>query len=152
MSKRRRRREGGYTPPRYTPEYAPVWRFKARPLIGPLPPYRGSVYTRPSAPYALDHPARTRTVRPLIRTVLTDTHPRNQTRAGLNVSRRAVLRGRTPVNPWDPASFHSSGPLYERNFICARRSIRREVLFALNATGRGAGAPRRRTQESKVRC
>jgi len=152
MSRRRKRERGGYSPP---PEYRstlPVSRYKPRAYLTPLYPYRGSVFTPSSASPTLDHPARPRTVRPLIRTVLTDTHPRNQTRAHLNVSRRAVFRGRTPVNPWDPDSFHSSGPLYERNFICARRSIRREVLFALKATGRGAGAPRRRTEESKVRC
>lgn len=152
MSRHRRRERGGVTPPSYTPQYAPIRRYTARPLIGPLPPYRVSHYYPPSASLTLDHPARRRTVRPLIRTVLTDTHPRGGTRRDLDVSRRAVLRSRTPINPWAAYSFHSSGPLYERNFICARRSIRREVLFAIKGTSRGSGAPRRRTANSQVRC
>lgn len=152
MSRRRRRAWGGYTPPRETHRPAPVWRYTARPLVGPLPPYRGPHYYQPSAPPALDHPARRRTVRPLIRTVLTDTRPRSGTRSHLDVSRRAVLRSRTPPNPWELASFHSSGPLYHRNFVCARRSIRREVLFAIKGTSRGSGAPRRRSPDSNVRC
>jgi len=152
VSRRRNRVKGGYTPPLQPPSYAPVHRYKPRAYLTPLYPYRGSVFPPSSASPTLDHPARPRTVRRLIRTVLTDTHPRNQTRAHLNVSRRAVLRSRTPHDPWSADRLVSSGPLYERNFICARRSIRREVLFALKATGRGAGAPRRRTEESKVRC
>lgn len=152
MAKSRRRSRGGYTPPRQTAFNPPVWRYTARPLIGPLPPYRGSVFARRSAPRSLDHPATTRPVRYLMRTVLTDTRPRSATRSGLDVSRRAVTRSRVPINPWSADTWASSGPLYARNFTCARRSIRREVLFAIKGTSRGAGARRRHTVQSKVRC
>lgn len=36
--------------------------------------------------------------------------------------------------------------------VCIRRKQRKEVLFALRKTGRGAGAPRRRNRWSDVRC
>lgn len=40
-----------------------------------------------------------------------------------------------------------------RSFACARRGIRRQVLFALRNTGRGAGAvKRRRSRSSSYRC
>lgn len=36
--------------------------------------------------------------------------------------------------------------------VCVRRHQRREVIFALGKSGRGARAPRRRNQFSNVRC
>lgn len=152
MAKRRHRRKGGYTPPSETRFYAPQRPATPFSLIGPLPPYRGGFPARRSAPPALDHPATARTVRPLIRTVLTDTRPRSGTRTHLDVSRRALTRTRTRLNPWSPVAFGDTPTVYPRAFICARRAIRREVLFAIKATGRGAGAPRRFTANSKVRC
>lgn len=165
MSRRRRRsqREGGVSPPsRFTYSANPVFRpytFKAwRSYTPPVLPYRPPLASRP---YGLVHPARpSRTVRPLIRTVLTDTlSPRRGTRTHLDLMRRAVLRSRSP-SPWTPGPLRDFGPdVYvekvplQRTTTCARRTIRKEVLFALGRTGSGSGSKtRRRTPESKVRC
>lgn len=40
--------------------------------------------------------------------------------------------------------------LPERAFVCARRQVRKEVLFALRQTGKGARSPR--SPRSKVSC
>lgn len=150
MSRRRRNRNRGGISPPANPPFRPYQRpHKRLSLIGPLPPYRGLSTPLPSAPLALDHTARRRTVRSLIRTVLTDRDPRTQTRSHLDVSRRAVLRSRRSPGPWSLNPEVIPSP---RAFTCARRSIRREVLFAIRGTGKGSRSPRRHTSESKVRC
>lgn len=159
MSRRdRRRRGGGYNPPRSPPPANPAprpytfraWRGYTPPVVLYRPPPASRVTT-------LVHPARPRTVRPLIRTVLTDT--RQATRRHLDASRRAVLRSRSP-SPWTTGPLADFGsdvyvekaPL-QRSLTCARRTIRREVLFATRRTPAGsAAASRRRNSESKTRC
>lgn len=42
--------------------------------------------------------------------------------------------------------------LSNRAIVCARRGVRREVLFAQRKTGRGARSPRQRAYNSYVRC
>lgn len=37
-------------------------------------------------------------------------------------------------------------------YLCARRKIRREVLFALGKGGKGSRAPKRRNEHSEVSC
>lgn len=165
MSRRSRRRrslrEGGVSPPSrpYTPTTpaTPAYSFRAwRSYTPPVVPYRPPPASRLRR---LEHPARParRTVRPLIRTVLTDTlSPRRGTRTHLDAMRRAVLRSRSP-SPWrtdDNNLFRfDSPPPLPRAMICAKRSIRREVLFALSRTSSGAGALRRKwTPDSNVRC
>lgn len=152
MSRRKRRRsyEGGSYPPSSfrpaNPPPEPPYTFRAwRSYTPPVVPYRPPPAR---APLALVHPASRRTVRPLIRTVLTDT--RQGTRRHLDVSRRAVLRSRSP-SPWTTDPWVETPPL-PRSLTCARRSIRKEVLFALGQTGSGSRSPRRRTAESKTRC
>lgn len=165
MSKRRDRRSRGVrgaSPPLRSPPVNPLFRpytFRAwRSYPPPVVPYRPPPASRP---YGLVHPARPlRTVRPLIRTVLTDTiSPRAGTRRHLSASRRAVLRSRSP-SPWptgglsdfSPDVYVGKAPL-QRTSICARRQIRKEVLFALGRTSSGSGSSRRRrTPESHVRC
>lgn len=158
---RRSRREGGFYPPSRSPPPAnPALRtpytFRAwRSYTPPVVPYRPP---RPRASPTLVHPARPlRTVRPLIRTVRTDTiSPRRATRTHLDAMRRAVLRSRSP-SPWsvrivDRSPFVESAPL-PRTSICARRVIRKEVLFALGQTGAGAAQKfRPRNPDSNVRC
>lgn len=150
MARSRRKRSAGGYPPPAKPVFKPYQRSYNR-VTPPraLPPYRYGLSRLLSAPLALDHPAKARTVRPSIRTVLTDRDPRTETRRHLDVSRRAVFRSRTLVNPWEVLPEHS---LHPRNFTCARRSIRREVLFAIGGTGKGSKSPRRHTADSKVRC
>lgn len=161
MSRRRRRRSQGggeLAPPRSPPANPPLrpYTFRAwRGYTPPVVPYRPPPASRP---YGLVHPAKParRTVRPLIRTVLTDTlSPRRGTRTHLDAMRRAVLRSRS-ASPWSgfQALFSAEvNPPLPRADICGRRSIRKEVLFALGRTGSGSGSKtRRRTPESKVRC
>jgi len=161
VSRRRRRSRsyqgGSYSPPANPPQirHQPfkAWRNYTPPVVPyPPPPVR--------AVKRLDHPANRRTVRPLIRTVLTDTQsPRQATRRHLDVSRRAVLRSRSP-SPWTTGPLADFGPdVYvespplPRSLTCARRTIRKEVLFALGQTGSGSRSPRRyRTPDSKTRC
>lgn len=47
-------------------------------------------------------------------------------------------------------SYHFNAP--SRVMACVRRKDRREVLFALGRTGRGARSPKRRNVLSNVRC
>jgi hypothetical protein len=42
-------------------------------------------------------------------------------------------------------------PLLRRAYVCARRSIRKEVLFANNKTGSGNAKPKF-TEQSKIKC
>lgn len=162
MSRRRRRsrREGGVSPPSRSPTPASPaftpYTFKAwRSYTPPVVPYRPPPASRP---YGLVHPAKPvrRTVRPLIRTVLTDTlSPRRGTRTHLDAMRRAVLRSKAP-SPWPSFQALFSAevkPPLPRADICGRRAIRKEVLFALGRTAAGSAASsRRRNPNSKVRC
>lgn len=63
---------------------------------------------------------------------------------------RATLRSRT-IGPWEQIS-DLVPQLTQRSYLCARRSIRREVLFAIRGTGKGAKAQRKHTAKSKIRC
>lgn len=158
MSRRRRRHgqmQGGYYPPPANPPQIRPYTFRAwRSYTPPVVPYRPPPAR---APMALVHPASRRTVRSLIRTVLTDT--RQGTRRHLDVSRRAVLRSRSP-SPWTTGPLADFGPdpwvetpPLPRSLTCARRTIRKEVLFALGRTTAGASAgKRRRNPDSKTRC
>lgn len=152
MSRRRRRQTQGYTPPSRVPFPAPLRPRTPFSFTGPLPPYRGESSNRLARVPALDHPARPRSVRSLMRTVLTDTRPRSATRAGLDVSRRAVTRSRSLPSLWSPGSFFQVRVPLPRAFTCAKRAIRREVLFAINGTGKGSRSSRLHTADSQVRC
>lgn len=156
MARRRRRGSSTYTPPVNRVYRASPRLYTPLRIVGPLPPYTALYTPRRSAPHALVHPATARHSRYLIRTVLTDTRPRAGTRTNLDVSRRAVGRGRflPDRRSQDPRSLYPMvpAPTLNRAFICARRSIRREVLFAIKATSRGSGSPRRHTKNSTVRC
>lgn len=161
MSRRRRRSRysagGDYSPPAKpafrAPEPYRAWRSYT-PAVVPYVPFA------PRAAPRLVHPARRPTVRPLIRTVRTDTQsPRQSTRRHLDAARRAVLRSRSP-SPWTTGPLASFGPdVYvetpplPRSITCAKRTIRKEVLFALGRTSAGSGAKqRRRNPDSNVRC
>lgn len=100
----------------------------------------------------LDHPAATLRKRhstsTLMRTVLGDRI--SGSRESPIVRSRASRRSRL-VSPWEQVNFVSP-QLTERAQICARRAIRREVLFAIKGTGKGSGARRRYSEKSKVRC
>lgn len=92
---------------------------------------------------------------PLIRTVLVDSNyqpaPRRGIRASPVVRSRATGRSsqRRVRSPFLNATTLTP-QLTERAILCAKRTIRREVLFAVKRTGRGARSPRR--PRSKVRC
>jgi hypothetical protein len=95
------------------------------------------------------------TVRPLIRTVLVEREPfssppRKRT-ASPQVPVRATFRSsdRQTRSPFLNATTLSP-QLTERAILCAKRGIRREVIFATKSTGAGAKAPRR--NRSKTRC
>lgn len=64
---------------------------------------------------------------------------------------RASMRSR-----WQPRNLVDvirGKELYERALVCARRSVRKEVLFALGRSGRGSRSPRRvRREDSGFRC
>ena len=143
---------GGYPPPAKPAFRRPLRPYTPYSYLGPLYPYQPP---RSSAPLALDHPARRRTVRPLIRTVLTDTTPRPSP----DVPRRAAGRKRAGVSSRSSVpSIAKWGipldapPLPHRSIVCAKRAIRREVLFATQGTGAGSRSPRIRTLDSKTRC
>lgn len=96
------------------------------------------------------------TVRPLIRTVLVEREPfnpppRRTIRNSPTVQSRATGRSnnRKVRSPFLTAQ-GITPLLTERAIICAKRTIRREVLFATKRSGRGAKSPRR--PRSKVRC
>lgn len=98
----------------------------------------------------------TPTVRPLIRTVLVEPAPyqpppRRGKRQSPTVAVRATFRStdRSTRSPFLNATMVSP-QLTERAILCAKRNIRREVIFATKRTGKGASAPRRKP--SKVRC
>lgn len=100
----------------------------------------------------LDHPARAsagRTSTPyLMRTV-------QMTPARDRPSPMARARSIFRVSSNNPYKFRvltldKPAVLPDRAFTCARRSIRKEVLFALRQTGKGSKSPRR--PKSKVKC
>lgn len=101
---------------------------------------------------AFSGPVRT----PLIRTVLEipdfqPTPPRRSTPRSVVVQARATGRSSDKAirSPFLNATMVTP-ELTERAMLCARRGIRREVLFATKRTGKGARSPRRKP--SKVRC
>ena len=101
---------------------------------------------------AFSRPVRT----PLIRTVLEipdfqPPPPRRSTPASPAVRSRATGRSsdRRTRSPFLNATMVTP-ELTERAMICARRGIRREVLFATKRTGKGAKSPKRKP--SKTRC
>lgn len=101
--------------------------------------------------------SRLRPVRsPLIRTVLVDSSyqppprhrgsPRSPTVQVRATGRSSDVKLRSPF-----LNAQTITPeLTERAIICAKRTIRREVLFASKKTGKGAKSPRK--PQSKVRC
>lgn len=95
----------------------------------------------------------TPSVRPLIRTVLAQPAPqrfRKRTQSPL-VPVRASMRsfGKATRSPFLNATLVTP-QLADRAIVCAKRNIRREVLFAIRRTGKGSGSPRR--PKSKVKC
>lgn len=130
-----RRRESRIRGPERVPDRA--WRFpNVSARFGPL-----------------DHPAdtllKTHSTPPLMRTVSGDRLPGS--RSSPVTRARSSIRSRK-LTPWESSGFVTPPMLSERSQVCARRSIRREVLFAIKATGRGSGGRRKRTEHSKVRC
>lgn len=133
---------------------------------------RASQVARRDYPQPLGHTATTArrplldwakpiSTRTLMRTVLDDRSSRSrsssfpslQTRFPSQRSPAVVVRAsgrssqRAARSPFLNATFYSPG-LTERSMVCARRHIRKEVLFALKRTN-GKGSRGRR---SKVRC
>lgn len=60
-----------------------------------------------------------------------------------------------------PATIQKNKPLMQaqmqfslpkKTTVCVRRGVRKEVLHALNKTGKGSGRPRRYTENSKIKC
>lgn len=93
-------------------------------------------------------------VRPLIRTVRIDSappQPRLVKRQSPLVQVRATMRSsdRAARSPFLNATAVTP-QLADRAILCAKRTIRREVIFANRKTGKGSGAPRRK--RSKVKC
>lgn len=93
---------------------------------------------------------------PLIRTVLVEPEvlqprPRRGQMASPAVQSRATGRSsdRRIRSPFLNATMVTP-ELTERAILCAKRSIRREVLFATKQTGKGAKSPK--PFRSKVRC
>lgn len=123
---------GGSYPPQSPP---PAW------TMAPLP--ESTLYLRTRTPRARPSVFASRTVRPpLMRTVSRDTHSRVfNNRPSPDLPNRAAAR----MSSW--TTFNQI-PL-QRAVTCARRSIRREVLFAL---GRGNGAGSRGVPKSKEKC
>lgn len=65
---------------------------------------------------------------------------------------RATFRTRSVSPGLDVRSVIRGKELPARALDCAKRVIRKEVLFALGRTGRGARSPRRRRRESSTKC
>lgn len=111
---------------------------------------RSRAFYEPFSPFGLPPP-----VRPLIRTVLVDsdfqTPPRSPGVSSPLVRSRATGRSsdRKVRSPFLNATMLMP-ELTERAVVCARRGIRREVLFAIRKTGKGSRSPRRK--RSSVRC
>lgn len=99
---------------------------------------------RRSLPYTI-------TIIPRPRTSLLDDNRRfhpAKTRRTLNdlLGMRVKLRPR--INRNLDVSFHAP----RRAIICARRAIRREVMFATNKSGRGGQRKPRRNSRSYIKC
>lgn len=66
----------------------------------------------------------------------------------------ARVVAKQPAHKWQPAQTKAilafADP--DKVSICARRSRRREVLFALKRTAKGSGSRRRRNEFSKISC
>lgn len=119
---------------------------------------------RPLEP--LDHSARAslelRRVQPstfpLIRTRLNASRPRSLAPAVLKLRASALVRARATLRSiHNPARqggvdvlISGGRQLPHRATVCASRSIRREVLFAIG--GRRSGGGRRRTRDSSTKC
>jgi len=96
---------------------------------------------------------------PLIRTVLIEPEvlqpppPRRGSQASPTAQSRATGRSsqKRVRSPFLNATMLTP-ELTERALVCARRGIRREVLFATKRTGKGSQSPRRFTFKSKMRC
>lgn len=103
--------------------------------------------------FSVSNPSQVRT---LIRTVLPEPErsrsikPRKRTQSP-TLPVRATFRSsdRVVKSPFLIATGNTP-QLPERAIHCAKRGIRREVLFATKSTGQGAKSPRRK--RSKVRC
>lgn len=98
----------------------------------------------------------THSASPLIRTVLPEPAPpvRLFPKPGIRsalIRTRATGRSsdRVTRSPFNQAVMLSP-ELTQRAIICAKRTIRKEVLFATKRTGKGSKSPRR--SPSKVRC
>lgn len=150
MARRRNRKpsQGYSTPGRYPRSGPPLARAPAR-VLASFSPYPTLYRTRA---LALDHSVfAPRTVRPsLMRTVRTDTHPRwssPSSRRSPDLPNRAIGRSMSLMRPWPTLAPEKTA--LPRATICAKRSIRREVLLAL---GRGSGSGSRGKPKSDVRC
>lgn len=66
----------------------------------------------------------------------------------------ARLVARQPYRQWQPAQTRAVVAFQEPRLvsICERRRRRRETLFALKRTKKGAGSPRRRNAFSDISC
>ncbi|UIB81357.1 hypothetical protein [Flyfo microvirus Tbat1_66] len=140
MSRRSRRNIRASEPRRRGGSYSPPTPRRQRPSYRLSDPLSYS----PTRTQVLDHPVwASRTVRPpLIRTVLRDTPLRKlNNRRSPDVPARALAR----MKPW--TTFETEP--FPRAVTCARRTIRREVLFATRQTN-GAGS--RGVPKSKERC
>lgn len=95
----------------------------------------------------------------LISTVLDDTKTPQVRRSfhgyslsGYSRSRALQRASRTYTSPFGQF-LGKVVSIPKRAWVCARRRIRREVLFAMNLRGKGSGAPRRvRSDDSKEKC
>lgn len=130
-SRRNKRARGPISAPSRTPPTYPTSARRTEPL------------DHTAEPSVLHH-----STPPLMRTVLGDRLA--GTRQSPVVRSRASGRSR-PVTPMQQVRLISP-ELTERAMVCARRSIRREVLFAIKGTGRGAKSKRKYSARSKVRC
>ena len=140
-SRHRRERHQSVSPARYWGGSYPPQSLPTRRALQTLP--EPVLYLQTRA-LALDPPVfASRTVRPpLMRTVPRDTTLRNfNNRRSPDLPGRALAR----MKPW--TTFET--PPLPRAVTCARRQIRKEVLFAL---GRGNGAGSKGIPKSKERC
>lgn len=117
----------------------------------------------PSPPAALRPPARSALIDDRRRWDPGDT-PRDafgrQARVVMSPKASAKARQQPAVKPSRPRLYQSRAFLREvqsfedprRVMICVRRKSRREVLFAIRKTGKGARSRKRRNEWSNVRC
>ncbi|AZL82754.1 hypothetical protein [Apis mellifera associated microvirus 48] len=152
MSRKSRKGSSGRDQPRLARQSSPALghtasRYTGQPLSDYYPASLADIREAFSLP----------TVRPLIRTVLPEPDtgfqapPRRGKRSSPAVAVRATMRSsdRVTRSPYLNATMFTPD-LTARAILCAKRSIRREVIFATKSAGRGAKAPRRK--RSKVKC